>query len=107
MPVSAVDILLVFAGAEGGDDDRLGFAAGEEGRTVGTRQEADFRDDRTNGRQVAAVDAALGVEDVPANDLGLQVLEDGADDFGGVLRLAFAFGTKCALTLALTASTAA
>ena len=47
----AVDILLVFAGAERGNDDRLRFAAGEQRRTVGARQDADFRDDRTDGRR--------------------------------------------------------
>lgn len=85
----AVDILLVFAGAEGGNDDRLGFAAGEQRRTVRARQETDFRHDRTDGFEVAAVDAALGVEDVPADDLRLQMLEDRADFFGCVPGFAF------------------
>lgn len=85
----AVDILLVFAGAERRNNDRLGFTAGEQSRTVRARQQADFRNDRTNGRQVAAVDAALGVENVPANDLRLQVLEDRADFFRAVLGFAF------------------
>ncbi len=85
----AVDILLVFAGAEGRNNDRLGFTAGEERRTVRARQNADFGNDRANGRQVAAVDAALGVENVPANNLGLKVLEDSADFFRRVLGFAF------------------
>lgn len=96
----AVDVLLVFAGAERGDNDRLGLAAGEEGRTVGARQDADFRDDRTDSLEITAVDAALGVEDVPADDLGLQVLEDGSDDFGAVLRLD-ALGEEVGLHLRL------
>ncbi len=85
----AVDILFVFAGAEGRNNDCLGFTAGEERRAVGARQDADFRNDWANGRQVTAVDAALGVENVPANDLGLKVLEDGADFFRRVLGFAF------------------
>ena len=72
-----VDILLVFAGAERGDDNRLGLAAGEQRRTMRARQDADFRLDAAHGLQVAAVDARAGVQDVPAHDLGLQVLEHG------------------------------
>jgi hypothetical protein len=41
-----VDVLLVLAGAERGDHDRLRLAAGEQRRTVGARQDADFRFDR-------------------------------------------------------------
>src|SRR5690606_36934195 len=96
----AVDILLVLAGTERRNDDRLGFTAREEGRTVGARQDADFRHDSANGLEIAAVDTALGVENVPADDLRLQVLEDGADDFGGILRL-FAFGEEVCLDLGL------
>ena len=55
--VEAVDVLLVLAGAERGDDQRLRLAAGEQRRTVGARQDADFRDDRADGREIAAVDA--------------------------------------------------
>jgi hypothetical protein len=54
----AVDILFVFAGAERGDDDCLRFTAGKQCRTVRARQQTDFRNDRANGRQIAAVDAA-------------------------------------------------
>ncbi len=71
-----VDPLLVLAGAERGDDQRLGLAAGEQRRAVGARQNADFC--TTIGRTVltiAAVDALAGVEDVPANDLGFELLE--------------------------------
>jgi hypothetical protein len=46
-----VDELLVLAGAERGDDDRLRLAAGEQRRAVGARQDADFRDDRANCRR--------------------------------------------------------
>ena len=78
----AVDVLLVVAGAEGRDHQGLRLAAGEQGRAVGARQDADFGNDRADGLQVAAVDAQAGVEDVPAHDLGLEVVEDLAELFG-------------------------
>ena len=37
-----VDDLLVLAGAERGDDERLGLAAGEQRRAMGARQDADL-----------------------------------------------------------------
>ena len=74
-----VDELLVFAGAERGDDERLGLAAGEQRRAVGARQDADFGHDRAHRLDVAAVDARAGVEDVPAHDLGFELLEHAGD----------------------------
>ena len=74
-----VDELLVLAGAERGDDQRLRLAAGEQRRAVGARQHADFRHDRAHGVEVAAVDALAGVEDVPAHDLGFEFLEHAGD----------------------------
>ena len=50
----AVDVLFVFAGAERGNNDRLRFTTGEQRRTVGARQDADFRGDRANGRQITS-----------------------------------------------------
>ena len=74
-----VDELLVLAGAERGDHQRLGLAAGEQRRAVRARQHADFRDDRAHGLEVAAVDALAGIEDVPAHDLGFELLEHAGD----------------------------
>ena len=74
-----VDELLVLAGAERGDHDRLGLAAGEQRGAVGARQERRLADDRTHGDEVAAVDALGGIEDVPAHDLGFEVLEHAGD----------------------------
>ncbi len=96
----AVDILFVFAGAERRNHDRLGLAAGEQRRTMGARQDADFGDDRADRREVTAVDAALGVEDVPANDLGLHFLEGRHDLVGRPFRLA-AFRQEGRLDLGL------
>ena len=102
-----IDVLLVLAGAERGDDQRLRLAAGEQRRAVGARQDADLRQDRADSGQVAPVDATLVVEDVPAHDLGLGVVERFGD-----LRQAGYFGSapsgaSAAMTFALTASTAA
>ena len=102
-----VDELLVLAGAERGDDQRLRLAAGEQSRAVGARQHADLAENRAHGRQVAAVDAAAVVEDVPAHDLGLRVVERLGDLFLGELGLAARPGSSAAMTFALTASTAA
>ena len=70
-----VDHLLGFLGAERGGDDRLRLAAGEQGRAVGARQEADHRLDRADGLGVAAVDAAAFLEDRAADDVGLEALD--------------------------------
>ena len=78
-----VDILLVLAGAERRDHERLRLAAREQGRAVGARQNADLGEDRAHRRQIAPVDAALVVEDVPAHDLGLGVVESLGDCLGG------------------------
>ena len=80
--VERIDILLVLAGAEGRHHERLRLAPGEERGAVGARQHADLRQDRPDGRQVATVDAPAVVEDVPAHDLGLGVV-DRLGDFGG------------------------
>ena len=99
-------ILLVLAGAERRDDQRLRLAAGEQRRAMGARQHADLGEDRAHGRQVAPVDAAPVVEDVPAHDLRLGVVERLADRF--VVNLASPpAGNSAAMTFALTASTAA
>ena len=80
-------ILLVFAGAERRHHQRLRFAAGEQRRAVRARQYADFRHDLTHGLEVAAVDALAGVENIPAHDLGLQLLEHAGDALLVVSRL--------------------
>ena len=73
--VERVDVLLVLARPERRDDERLRLAAREQGRAVRTREDPDLRQDRADGLQVAAVDAALVVEDVPAHHLRLGVVE--------------------------------
>lgn len=63
-----VDNLRVFAGAEGGNHQRLGFAAGENGGTVGGRQNVDFAPDRADGFGVAAVNTLAGRKNLFADD---------------------------------------
>ena len=100
-----VDVLLVLAGAERGDDQRLRLAAGEQRRAVRARQDADLRQDRPHRLHVAPVDADAVVENVPAHDLGLQIVEGFADLLLGELGFAIG-GSSAAVTLAFTASTA-
>ena len=71
----AVDILLVLAGAERRDHERLRLAAREQRRAVRARQDVDFRKDRTNCLQIAAIDAPLRLQDVAAHDVHLERLE--------------------------------
>ena len=80
-----VDDLLVLSGAERGDHQRLGLAAGEQRRAVRPGQDADLDRYGADGLGVAAVDALLGVQDVLANDVLLQRLEDVAGDGGDEL----------------------
>ena len=78
-----VDALRVALGAQRGDHQRLGLAAGEQGRAVGARQRAGADLDRAHGAGVAAVDARLAGQDLAAHDLGLDV-EQQVVELGGV-----------------------
>ncbi len=60
---------------------------------MGARQDADFGDDRPNGLDVAAVDALAGVENIPAHDLGFELLEHAGNRQLVVFRFG-AFGEK-------------
>ena len=70
------------------DHQRLGFAAGEQRRAVGARQDADFGHDRAHGDEVAPVDALLGVEHRIAHDMGFQIVHQAGEL--AVVQLAFA-----------------
>src|SRR5580704_18693790 len=74
--LQTIDILLVLPGAKRRDDQRLRLATGEKRGTMGARQDAGFRDNRTNRLDVAPVDSNAGVENVPADNLGLQIVKD-------------------------------
>jgi hypothetical protein len=73
--IQAIDHLFRVGGAERGGDDGLGFAAGEQRRTMGARQEAHHRLDRADGLGVAAIDAAAFLQDGAAHDIGFKLLE--------------------------------
>ncbi len=85
--LEAVDHLLVLAGAERRDHQRLRLAASEQRRAVGARKHANLRHDLADGLQVAAVDALAVVEDAAADDVALQLLEEVGDHLcGGRIR---------------------
>ena len=83
----SVDDLLILACAQRRCDKGLGFAAGEQSRTVGARQHADFNLDGPHGLGVAAVDTHAGFQDVAANNVGFHMLENSASNrhFGGIV----------------------
>ena len=59
---------------------RLGFAAGEQRRAMGARQDADFRHDGTHGGEVAAIDALLGVQHRVAHHIGFDIMHQAGID---------------------------
>ena len=69
------EALHVVAGAQGGGDQGLGFAAGEDGRSVGAREDADFDPDVANLVEGAAVGTALLVDNLFAENAFAQGLE--------------------------------
>ena len=85
-PVQRIDILLVLARAQRGDDHRLRFSTREQSRAMGSGQHPDLGQDRAHGGQIPPVDAALVVENVPAHDLGLSLVERLRDFSRGKLR---------------------
>ena len=76
LAVDGLDLLLVVGGAERRGDERLGLAAGEQAGAVGARQHADLDRDVADLVELAAVEALAALEDLVAQDLLLQVLED-------------------------------
>ena len=73
--VQRVDDLLIFAGAKGGDNQTLGFATGEQGRTMGARQDSGFAHDRADGLGVTAVDTRARIHHIPAQDRAFQLFD--------------------------------
>ena len=59
-----LEALHVVAGAQGGGDQGLSFAAGEDGRAVGAGQDADFDPDIADLVEGAAIRATLLVDDL-------------------------------------------
>src|SRR5262249_9359228 len=81
-----IDELLVLCSAERRDHQGLSFAAGEQRRTVSARQHAHFGDNRAHGLQITAVDALVGIENIPTHDLGFEFFEYAGDRQLVVLR---------------------
>jgi hypothetical protein len=74
-----LDALLVALGAERGDRQRLGLAAGEEARAVGARQRADLDRDLADLARPAAVGAHALCEHHLAQLVALEVVQGLAD----------------------------
>ncbi len=85
-----VEQLRVTGSAEGRNDQGLGLATGEQCRTVGLVEHADFDVQPANGTGVATVDAWLAIDDVLANG-AIFDLTEGILHFAG-RRLAFFTG---------------
>ena len=75
--IERIDDLLVLAGAQGGGNQRLGLATGEQGGAVGARQDADLALDLPHVAGAAAIDALAGLKDAAADDTAFQLLEHG------------------------------
>mmetsp|Transcript_78776 Transcript_78776/g.218920 ORF Transcript_78776/g.218920 Transcript_78776/m.218920 type:complete len:772 (-) Transcript_78776:1232-3547(-) len=73
LAVQRVDALGVAVGAKRGNHQGLRLPAGEQGRTVGARQDAVADLDGAHGAGVAAVDARLAGQDLAAHDAGLDL----------------------------------
>ena len=75
-----IKFLRVVAGAERGERDGLGFAAGEKRRAVRARQNAHFAGNRADRVKVAAVEALAAVQNQTADGFLLDVIKGVVDD---------------------------
>ena len=75
LALEAFQTLHVIAGAQSGSDQGLGFTAGKDGRTVSTRQHADFGPNRANLIEGAAVGTAAVLGDFFAENQLTQHVE--------------------------------
>ncbi len=75
-PFERLDLLRIVGGAERAGDERLRFAAREDGGTVGARQHAGLDPDRAHFVELAAVEPDVVVQDLVVEDLFLEVLHD-------------------------------
>ena len=91
LALDGFDLLLVVRRAERHGDERLRFAAREHGRAVHAGQHADFRPDRPDLVELAAVETHALLEHFVAQHLLLELLEDG---LRFDLALHFAFGNR-------------
>ena len=75
-----IEFLRVVAGAERGERDGLGFAAGEQRRAVRARQNADFAGNRADVIKGAAIEALAAVQNQAADGFLLDVIKGVVDD---------------------------
>ena len=66
------DQLRIAHRTQGGNHQRLGFATGEQGRTMGLGQQPDLHINRPHRARIAAVDAGLAVDDAVPHDAFLE-----------------------------------
>ena len=79
LALQRVDGLRIAHGTQRRHHQRLCLAAGEQHRTMGTRQHAGTDGDRAHGACVATVDTRFAAQDLAAHDLGFQRAEQFAD----------------------------
>src|SRR5690606_3504290 len=84
-----IEQLCIARGTEGGNDQRLGFTTGEQGRAMGPVQYANFDLQRTYSAGVTTVDTRLAINDVLANGAVFDLTESGLDLIGGEFAFAF------------------
>ncbi len=77
--IDGVDALLVTARPERHDRERLRAAAGEQRRPVRARQQTDLAGDRADLFRGPAIDALALVEDLPAQRLVFDPVDDAMD----------------------------
>ena len=77
-----VNGLLITPRAQRGNDQRLRFTAGKQGRAVGARQYAVTDFDRTHGAGVATIDTRFARQDAATNNTGFQIKQDVANGIG-------------------------
>ena len=75
--VQRVDDLFIVACSQRGHNQTLGFATGEQGRSVGPGQNAGFRNDVADFIRCTSVDAAAMGHNITAQNRRLELLQGG------------------------------
>ena len=91
LAVDRLDLLLIVGGAERRGHQRLGLAAGEQGRAVHARQHAGLDRDRPDLVERAAVEAHAALEDLSRRTFSCRSLKI---LFASALRSQIVFGQR-------------
>ena len=67
--IQAINDLLILAGTQSGNHHRLGFTPGEQRAAMSSRQNTNFRDNRTHCFSVPAVNALAGFDNILADNI--------------------------------------